>query len=102
MKKLFLIFFGAAALSFQSCKQGTPDADKTIDDGMQTSETAIGSGTTRPEDQNAANNNNTATAPKPSGIDDGYDTVNTEAGSGKTETTQVPRQNDERNAEVSR
>ena len=97
MKKLFLILIAAAALSFQACKTGTADEDNVIDDGMNTSETTIGSGSTRPSDQNAGEADPTVT--NQSGIDDGQDTANTEMGDKPIETGTMPGKNDNNEGE---
>ena len=68
-----MILVGAAALSFQACKSGTADKDNTIDDGMHSSETSIGSGSTRPADRNAGEVD--ATTTNQTGMDDGKDTT---------------------------
>ncbi len=91
MKKLFLILIGAAALSFQACKSGTADKDEVIDDGMNTSETAIGSGSTRPSDRNQGQR--TAEAHGTT-LDDGLDTTNNEMGNKPIETGTTPGLND--------
>lgn len=88
MKKLFLILIGAAALSFQACKSGTADKDKTIDNGMNSSETSIGSGSTRPADRNAGETDPTTT--NQSGLVEGKDTTNTETDSKPIETGATP------------
>ena len=84
MKKLLLILAGVSMLSFQACKSGTADKDNTIDDGMHSSETSIGSGSTRPADRNAGETYPKAT--NQSGLDDGTDTINSEMGTKPIET----------------
>lgn len=88
MKKLLLIFFGAAALTFQSCvgKDNTADNNDVIDDGMHTSETTIGSGSTRPSDANPETGSQTNEGPVKESTTEGYDTVNTETGTAPVET----------------
>ena len=90
MKKLLLIAFGAALLNFQGCigKDSTADKDNSVDDGMNTSETTLGSGSTRPEDMNQ--NSVNATEVNGEGIDDGLDTTNTEMGDKRIETGTTP------------
>ena len=61
MKKLLFILAGASVLSFQACKSGTADKDTTIDDGMHSSETSIGSGSTRPANRNVGEASDTTT-----------------------------------------
>jgi hypothetical protein len=91
MKKLLLVAFGAAALTFQSCigKDETADKNKTIDDGMESSETTLGSGSTRPADVHRDGTGKTAGHIK-SSTTEGFDTTNTETGSKPVETGSTP------------
>ncbi|KAA9340894.1 hypothetical protein [Adhaeribacter soli] len=94
MKKLFLIIFGAAAFTFQSCigKDSTADKDNVIDDGMETSENTLGTGSTRPSDVHGEQ----ARKPLKSSTTEGFDTVNTEMGKKPIETGITPGNEKER------
>jgi hypothetical protein len=94
MKKLFLIIFGAAAFTFQSCigKDSTADKDNTYDDGMNSSENTIGSGSTRPSDVHSEQESK----PLKSSTTEGFDTVNTEMGKKPIETGITPGNKKER------
>ena len=90
MKKLFLIIFGAAAFTFQSCidKNSTADKDNVIDDGMETSENTLGTGSTRPSDVHS--HGVQAGKPLKSSTTEGFDTLNTEMGKKPIETGITP------------